>query len=163
MDQAMELLFEARPNLEEFSGHLNFVHRPPRLHPEPVLRPDTFTDGAGVTIYGSVLSDGGRLRMWYHCMPQDWDYQRDMSSIAYAESEDGVTWTKPALGLVKHGPGANNLTDLGLHSATVFLEPDSPPARRYRATGCGYPGLFLAHPQIKQMGYYTMHSADGLH
>ena len=159
----MELFFEARANLDSFSGHLNFVHRPPRLHPEPVLRPDTFSDGAGVTIYGSVLRDGGRLRMWYHAIPQDWDYQRDMSSIAYAESEDGITWTKPALRILEHGPGPNNLTNLGLHSATVFIDPASPPSHRYRATGCGYKGLFLCHPQIEQMGYYTMHSADGLH
>ena len=159
----MELLFESRTNLGDFSGHLNFVQRPPDLHPEPVLTPDTFADGAGVSIYGSVLHDGGTLRMWYHAIPRDWDYQADMSSIAYAESEDGINWRKPALGLLEHGPVPNNLTDLGLHSATVFIDPDSPPSHRYRATGCGYQGLFLCHPHIEQMGYYTMHSADGLH
>jgi len=81
----MELLFESRTNLSGFSGHLNFVQYQPHIHPEPVLRCDTYADGAGVSIYGSVLHDGGRLRMWYHAIPQDWDYQRDMSSIAYAE------------------------------------------------------------------------------
>lgn len=70
----MELLFEARTNLGGFSGHLNFVQRKPHLHPEPVLRPDTFADGAGVSIYGSVLREGGTLRMWYHAIPKDWDY-----------------------------------------------------------------------------------------
>lgn len=158
----MELLFESRTNLSGFSGHLNFIQHKPRIHPEPVLRPDTFADGAGVSIYGSVLRDGDRLRMWYHAIPQDWDYQRDMSSIAYAESADGITWTKPALGILPHGPGPNNFTNLALHSATVFIDPDSPPSHRYRATGCGYKGLFMAHPDITQMGYYTAHSADGL-
>jgi hypothetical protein len=158
----MELLFESRTNLGGFTGHLNFVQRKPRLHPEPVIRPDTFADGAGVSIYGSVLQDGGKLRMWYLAVPEDWDYQRDMSSIAYAESDDGITWTKPALGILDHGPGRNHLTNLGLHSATVFLDPESPPSHRYRATGCGYKGLFLCHPEITDAGYYTAHSADGL-
>ncbi len=158
----MELLFESRTNLGNFSGHLNFVQRKPELHPEPVLKPDTFADGAGVSIYGSVLRDAGKLRMWYHAMPKDWDQHRDMSSIAYAESDDGINWTKPPLGILPHGPGPNNLTNLGLHSATVFIDPDSPPAQRYRATGCGYKGLFLCHPEIQEWGYYTAHSSDGL-
>lgn len=49
----MELLFESRTNLINFSGHLNFIQRQPELHPEPVLKPDTFADGAGVSIYGA--------------------------------------------------------------------------------------------------------------
>ena len=159
----MELLFESRTNLGNFNGHLNVVQHKPRIHPEPVVRPDTFADRAGVSIYGSVLKDGGKLRMWYHAIPEDWDFQTDMSSIAYAESDDGFHWTKPALGILKHGPTANHLTNLGLHSATVFMDPDAPPSHRYRATGCGYKGLFLCHPEITDMGYYTAHSADGLH
>jgi len=159
----MELLFESRTNLGEFTGHLNFIQHKPQIHPEPVLRPDSFADGQGVSIYGSVLSDRGKLRMWYHAVPQDWDMKTDMSSIAYAESDDGIRWTKPALGIVEHGPQPNNLTNLGLHSATVFIDPGSEPSHRYRATGCGYKGLFLCHPDIVEMGYYTAHSADGLH
>ncbi len=160
----MELLFECRTNLDSFRGHLNFVQRRPEIHPEPVLRPDAFADGKGVSIYGSVLNDGGRLRMWYHAIPGDWDMHTDMASIAYAESDDGIHWHKPALGILKHGSGPNNLTNLGLHSGTVFIDPDSPASHRYRATGCGYKGLFLAHPEIVAggRGYYTAHSADGL-
>ncbi|MBM4041518.1 MAG: hypothetical protein FJ290_23705 [Planctomycetes bacterium] len=41
----------------------------------------------------------------------------------------------------------DSLTNLGLHSATVFIDPDSAPSHRYRATGCGYKGLFLSHPE----------------
>ncbi|NLG26988.1 MAG: hypothetical protein GX557_03705 [Chloroflexi bacterium] len=158
----MELLFESRTNLAGYRGHLNFVQFKPRIHPEPVLTNDTYADGAGVTIYGSVLQDGGRLRMWYHAIPRDWDYRSDMSSIAYAESVDGIHWTKPALGIVAHGPEPNNLTNLGLHSATVFIDPEGAPSHRYRATGCGYKGLFLGHPDVTTYGYYTAHSADGL-
>jgi len=158
----MELLFESRVNLSGYSGHLSFVQHRPEIHPEPVLVGDTFADGKGLTIYGTVLRDGGRLRMWYLAMPQDWDYKRDMSSTAYAESDDGVHWTKPALGIVDHGPGPNNLVNISLHCPSVFMDPDSPPSHRYRATGCGYPGLFMGHPDITEGGYYTSHSSDGL-
>lgn len=159
----MELLFESRTNLD-VDGQLHFFQQCPEIHPEFVVKPDTFADGLGVTIYGSVLRDGGRYRMWYHAIPADWDMHRDMSSIAYAESDDGLVWRKPVLNLVRHGPGGNNLTNLGLHSATVFIDPDAPPERRYRATGCGYKDLFLAHPAIAEesRGYYTAYSADGL-
>ena len=158
----MELLFESRTNLSGFSGHLNFVRQRPQVHPEPVMLPDTFADGKGLSIYGSVLRDGGLLRMWYLAIPEDWDYQADMSSVAYAESDDGIHWRKPVLGIVEHGPGANNLVNLALHCPSVFIDPHSPPERRYRATGCGYPALFMAHPEVTTMGYYTAHSADGL-
>ncbi len=127
------------------------LHRAPELrpaqaalHPEPVVRPDTFADGAGVTIYGSVLHDSGKLRMWYHAIPQDWDYQTDMSSIAYAESDDGIHWTKPPLGILAHGPGPNHLTNLGLHSATVFIDPDSPPRTATAPRAAATRGCFSA-------------------
>ena len=86
----MELLFESRTNLSDFRGHLNFVQHQPKVHPEPVVKPDTFADGKGLSIYGSVQRDAGRLRMWYLAMPEDWDYKADMSSTAYAESDDGI-------------------------------------------------------------------------
>jgi len=156
----MELLFESRTNLGAFSGHLNFIQRRPEIHPEPVVRPDTFADGGGVCLYGSVLRDGGKFRMWYQPCPQDtWD---DPAMLAHAESEDGISWTKPPLGLLPYGPGPNNLTNLGLHSGTVFIDPDSPPSHRYRATGCGYKDLYCCHPDVTTKGYYTAHSADGL-
>jgi len=87
----MELLFESRTNLD-VDGQLHFFQQCPEIHPEFVVKPDTFADGLGVTIYGSVLRDGGRYRMWYHAIPADWDMHRDMSSIAYAESDDGIVW-----------------------------------------------------------------------
>jgi len=158
----MELLFENRTNLGGFNGHLNFIQHPAEIHPEPVVRPDTFADRKGVSIYGTVLRDGGRLRMWYLTIPESWHYECDMNSYGYAESDDGISWTKPKVGLVECGPEPNNLINLGLHSATVFVDPDGPPSHRYRATGAAYPGQFLINPEIDAAGYFTAHSADGL-
>lgn len=158
----MQLLFESRTNLGLFSGQISFFQQRPQIHPEAVIRPDSFVDRKAVSIYGSVLAVNGRLRMWYHAYPEDWNFQGDLGSIAYAESEDGIHWTKPALEIVSHGPDANNLTDLGLHSAAVFVDPSSPRGSRYRAVGCGYRNYFLANPAVGEPGYYTAHSADGL-
>ena len=84
----MELLFESRTNVGEFSPNLRFVQNRPLIHTESVLVGDTFADRNGVTIYGSVLRDGGRFRMWYQTFPEDWSYDRDMASVGYAESDD---------------------------------------------------------------------------
>lgn len=158
----MELLFESRLNLKGIHGQINFVQHQPKIHPEPVLKPDTHADGKGVTIYGSVHRDSGKLRMWYQAIPAEWKFDEDMASVGYAESDDGIHWIKPKLNLVKYGTEANNLTNLGLHSATVFIDPDSPPSHRYRATGCGYKELYMCPEGITDPGYYTAHSADGL-
>ena len=151
----MELLFECRTNLDGFTGHLNFVQRRPEIHPEPVLTPDTFADGKGVTIYGSVLSDGGKLRMWYHAMPPDyWDpavapsigWGPDWGGVlCYAESDDGFEWRKPALGLYQwQGEADTNIVfgrelagESGVHGESVFIDPQAPAHERFKAIYMG--------------------------
>jgi len=157
----MELLFECQTNLGGMSGDLRFFQHMPRLHPEPVLVPDGDGDGKGVGIYGSVLPDGGKLRMWYYAMPRTVVKTADASFVAYAESDDGVHWTKPALDVLDDAPPGSNLTNLGLHSATVFIDPDSPSSHRYRGVGCGKAYKNGNIHNIQQRGYYTAHSADG--
>lgn len=68
--------------------------------------------GLGVVFDACVLSDGGLFRMWL-----SW---RDCGSIAYAESADGVAWSKPSVVLapddghhVVNRPGV-------LHSASGY-------------------------------------------
>nr|AUN36318.1 hypothetical protein [uncultured bacterium] len=156
----MELIFESRSNLSEFRGTLHFVQWKPHIHPEPVLSPDTFVDGGGISSYGTVLKDEGKLKLWYQCYPEDYPGSGDIAAVAYAESSDGYHWEKRPLGIVPHGPNDNHLCDLGLHSPSVFIDPEAPPSHRYRATGCGRPG-FLARPGLRY-GYYAAHSADGL-
>ncbi len=160
----MELLFETRLEIARIEGKVYFFQAQPALHPEPVLRPDGLVDGAAAYIYGSVLRDGGRYRMWYQACPKDWA-GRDVNLVAYAESDDGINWIKPTLRLVPYGDdgGANNLCDLGFHSPSVFIDPRAPAGHRYRATGFSMPGRLGGSKQIGQRGYYTAHSADGLH
>jgi len=59
--------------------------------------------------------------------------KREMG-VCYAESNDGIVWRKPALGIVDfEGSRDNNLVVRGPHGAGVFLDAREPdPARRYK-------------------------------
>jgi hypothetical protein len=124
-----------------------------RKHPaNPVLRrgPEGSPDHGHAILYGSVLHLGGKFRMWYLGMSQTTiergqapGYWRPM---CYAESDDGVQWRKPELGLVEfNGSKRNNICLIesevfSLSRVNDFLsvlhEPDEPdPARRYK---CAY-------------------------
>jgi hypothetical protein len=125
-------------------------------HPaNPVLRcgPEGSPDYGHAILYGSVLHIGGKFRMWYLGMSQR-QLERGQAPgwwrpMCYAESDDGVKWTKPELGLVEfNGSTKNNicLIESEPHSLsrvndflTVIHEPEDPdPARRYKAA-------FIAH------------------
>ena len=153
---AMELLFESRTEITKRTGNVEFFQRKPTIYPEPVLEPDSFVDGAGAMCYGTVLRDKGIFRMWYSAWPRDWADGANSGLVGYAESDDGLVWRKPTLGLVDYkGKGKdNNLIDIFGHSFTVFIDPDAPADSRYRAT--------MSIRRKAGYGYYTAHSADGL-
>ncbi|MSU64949.1 MAG: hypothetical protein EXS38_02340 [Opitutus sp.] len=130
-----------------FIRNLALEMQSPRKHPaNPVVRrgPVGTPDDFGVQFYGSVLEEDGRFRMWYVAIDHELkEHPRSLQCWrpAYAESADGITWTKPALGLVPfHGSTANNLVDLGpsplaLINLKVLADPDDPaPDRRYKMT-----------------------------
>ena len=89
--------------------------------------------------YHLVLGDGSRWRMYYLCSkkgdedgpPGGWQY------CAYAESDDGIEWTKPELGVVElDGSKRNNLVYAGPHTEVApFLDanPDAAESERYKA------------------------------
>jgi len=158
----MEVLFETHPEIFWRSGSIHTVQHQARIDPDPVLVGDTDADGGGVSIYGSVIHDGGQYRMWYQAAPRDWG-EANMSFVCYAESDDGREWRKPDLNIVDYGKGPNNLRNLSVAVPSVFIDPDAPASQRYRATGCIQPDVEGAHAGVKETGYYTLHSSDGLH
>src|SRR5690554_1498868 len=102
-----------------YGGLMRFVQFTPSIHPEPVLRPDSDSDRGGVSAYGTVMRDGGKLRMWYQAVPGDWSFANDVTFVACAESNDGIHWTKPKLGLVDMAGRPNNLCDLRFHCPSI--------------------------------------------
>ena len=83
---------------------------------------------------------------------------------AYAESDDGVHWTKPNLGLTAYRGNRNNnliLTDpapLGFVNLKVLADPDDPnPEHRYKISTHVY---FHHHTRLGTLAPFV--SADGL-
>ncbi|NOX53642.1 MAG: hypothetical protein GXP27_04240 [Planctomycetes bacterium] len=128
-----------------------------KKHPaNPVLRrgPQGAPDHGHAILYGTVLHIGGKFRMWYLGV-----FESEIKNgqapgwwrpMCYAESDDGVNWRRPELGLVElHGNRKNNVCLIesevpSLAKVNDFLsviyEPDDPdPRRRYK---CAY----IAHP-----------------
>jgi len=126
-------------------------------HPaNPVLRrgPEGAPDHGHAILYGSVLYLDGKFRMWYLGM-----FETAIKSgqapgwwrpMCYAESDDGIHWTKPKLNLVEfNGNKQNNICLIKSEVSslakvndflTVLYDADDPdPQRRYK---CAY----IAHP-----------------
>jgi len=95
--------------------------------------------------YPNVLYDAerARYRLWYDCCvavaSRAICAAADLRGTLYAESRDGVRWTKPDLGLVAWPPGGpdarNNIVLLGTHGLGVFEDDRAPRARRFKAFG----------------------------
>ncbi len=90
------------------------IHPVSKSEHNPVLWPTESWEGKVAVLYGSVLRDGGRYRMWYH----------GGSGVSYAESEDGIVWRKPLLGLhLVNGEDTNILIDRNATEGTPNYIP----------------------------------------
>ena len=117
-------------------------------------------ESGSINCYATWFEDGGVFRLYYTVYTDDTKgVCRGM--LCYAESEDGYTWTKPALGLAEFdGSTRNNilLTDDKTHGrgglgGHVFIDPTAAPQQRYR---------MLAGSSDQQSQFiFAGHSADG--
>lgn len=136
-----------------------------RLHApvprEVVMVRDRPWEGTG-TDFETVFRDGDVIRMYYMACKLTTDDGAKLTKpivahACYAESRDGLVWTRPSLGLFGYeGSKENNILweEPGLDNFTPFKDanPDCPPDERYKAlVGLGKRGLFV------------MKSADGIH
>lgn len=135
------------------------LHQPvPR---ETALVHDVPWEGTG-SGYHTVIQDGDRYRLYYRGWHLDvadgkLSTSRHPPYTCYAESDDGIHWTRPELGLVEHdGSKQNNIivAGLGTHNFSPFLDanPDCPPEARYKA---------LAGVK-SEGGLFAFQSADGV-
>jgi len=99
--------------------------------------------------YNTIFKDGDLYRMYY----RGWNHKGRKAThppfVCYAQSKDGIHWTKPQLGLVKFdGSAKNNIiwTGRGAHNFTPFLDTNRArkPGEKYKAVGGlrGEGGLF---------------------
>ncbi len=107
--------------------------------------------------YYSIFQDGDLYRMIYRGSNHDAEKKSGHKEVTcYAESKDGIRWTKPKLGLFEwDGAKENNIiwTGPGTHNFTVFRDhnPAAPAESRYKAFGVGRGGLLpFASPDCKR-------------
>jgi hypothetical protein len=161
----MQLFCESHPQIVDVSYGMRPVHRSPDVRPEPVLTAGSPIDASGVSLYGSVIRDAGVYRMWYQAWPVGWTGQ-DVVAVACVESDDGVHWRRPDLGVLEFaGQKHNNLTNLPFHSPSIIMDPTAPADHRYCAFGYTDPKRIDARypQQVNRPGYFSAHSRDGLH
>lgn len=110
--------------------------------------------------YTTVIRDGDQFRMYYRGLRgrADSKSRGDVEVTCVAESKDGITWTKPELGLFEvHGSKANNVILASMppfsHNFCPFIDtrPGVPKEQRYKAIGGS-----------RRSGLCAFVSADGL-
>lgn len=115
--------------------------------------------------YFTLLQDGDLYRCYYrgshHGEPGGRPSQSGVT--CYAESRDGITWTKPKLGLFEfEGSKDNNITHKGDGCSTFapFLDtnPNCPPESRYKALATTGDNV----ERKKNPSLQAWHSPDGL-
>lgn len=142
--------------------HLRLTMHKPYRNGMILIKPDRSweMDSKGnehrISLYSCVLKQDGRVRVWY-------GMGRGKGSpeirVLYAESEDGIHFKKPELGLHEvDGSNANNVVLPGprIAGAAVWVDPKAPPEHRYKTQTKVYPP--------GQREKLEMHSSpDGIH
>jgi hypothetical protein len=139
--------------LDRLDGVELALHPPEKTY-EKLLIADRPWESFVLDAWCTVLSDQGRYRMWYECLSK----QEPGGKLCYAESDDGLHWRKPELGLISFGgSSANNIVfpppKHNYHGGTVFKDPNAKPAERYKMVYMG----------LNPVGVYGATSPDGLH
>ena len=137
------------------------VHQPMEFG--KVLEPEHPWEGTALCA-GAVLRDPEtrKFRMWYLGYGWGWDREPGLAKInhlCYAESDDGVHWEKPELGLVEwDGSKANNIVP---EAGCPFDDPlETDPQKRFK---------LFKHDREPEgdrweaMGHYLSFSPDGVH
>jgi hypothetical protein len=126
----IKMLFLDWRYYEEARG-IRRVLEPPTVHETPVLVSDQPWERNYIVTYGSVARrKDGVFQLWYTCGR----WSEDGLRPAYAESEDGIVFRRPELGLVeKDGRPTNLVMDRRLIGLSVILdEAEERDERRYK-------------------------------
>ena len=147
---------------------------PPVVRTDPVLTADAPWEraAAGFATAGAVLGPsepGEPLRMWYNLQANVSDPTVSyIPAMSYASSMDGITWTKPLLGVTLFaGTTQTNVVAWGLNGSNIsapcppniWLDPNAPPHQRFKSQGQFRPTV--NNRQTKVFRFSA--SPDGLH
>lgn len=140
-------------------GTIRVIHPAKKYDGNPIVVSDRLWEGKHVHI-GTVRKEGDNYRMWYESGRKEPRTRIHM----YADSADGVHWSKPALRQVKDFEGGldNNICidmDRADHNHSVLHTPHMGGENEYSLLSYG-----PERPEHRASdGYYMMFSPDGLH
>ena len=143
-----ELLWDMEHITEMTGGAKLTLHHP--VFREVAIVHDAPWEG-NVCCYHTVIQDGAKYMMYYRGMTWNMPGMPPHADVTcYAESDDGVHWRKPNLGIFEfNGSKENNIIwmgDASTHNFAPFLDtnPACQPEQRFKAIGgTDTKGLFL--------------------
>lgn len=124
----------------------------PATKSDPIIPGDCAWEKNGDKGSLIVLRDGDKYKIWYGINGHGEDGgsvfgDEKRALLCYADSDDGMNWRKPELGLIEvDGSAANNvvMVGTGIDNGCVFIDPTAPPDARYK---CMYfKGWFEGEP-----------------
>ncbi|MEQ1859459.1 MAG: hypothetical protein ABMA13_05945 [Chthoniobacteraceae bacterium] len=152
-DHIVDNRWALKPKREEV---VRVFHAPKKHERNPLI-----VGGCG---YASAVRDGGTFKLWYQTNTRSTDEDKNAYGIAYAESKDGLTWTRPKLGVTEwQGSKDNNVVwrghaDSRASGQQILDLPES--ARR------GFRYVMAYHTSGGKRGENGIHvvgSHDGIH
>jgi hypothetical protein len=133
--------------IERMDGLQQVLHHPTRR--DVAIKPEHPWEQHGVS-YMVTFKEGDRFRAWYRVDAAGLDNVDRKSMTAYAESDDGIHWRKPKLGIIEYdGSKENNLVWNGPIVNLAPFRDDNPgakPSERYKAVGRGRDLFALVSP-----------------
>lgn len=139
----------------------------PSVRAEPILKPQrdnpNAPDYTATHFYGTVLHDEGRFRLWhYAASPAEQPGMLHEGPVCYAESDDGLEWTRPHLGQVEFKGSRDNhaiaLPGTATEGSFIVKDDDDPdPDRRYKMV------YEVKSPRFASYTVRTATSPDGIH
>ena len=127
----------------ETSHGVELTMNPPRRDGQVLLTTDQSEErGRHIGVYSSVLKEDGRVKIWYdlrrYTPGAAYEYEL---LVGYAESPDGLRFTKPRLGLheIDNSLENNVVMPNGVGGCSIWIDPRAPPEHRYKNQAKVYP------------------------
>ena len=125
-----KLLFFDYRGLDVVRNFQRQLQHPVKSRHSPLFVADQPWENGNMQLYGSVVKPpDGPFQLWYSTIQKPWWIR-----LAYAESDDGITWHRPCFDIYKFRGRKTNvvLTD-DVHGPAVIRDPADPdPTRRYK-------------------------------
>lgn len=116
---------------EESAGLKRTFHAATKYKGNPVVVADKPWEGTGIAAGGTVMWRGNKITVRYKCWPP-----KTTAGACLAESEDGIHFTKPNLGLVEwDGSRDNNIC--GSHGSIIKMRNPISPKHQWGYYGYG--------------------------